>query len=124
LLDQLTSAQLSEWEAYDRLDPVGEWRADFRAASLMSVITNIIHSIFHDPEKGDLITTVPNDFIPQWGMDEEEEEKQEEEKVPDGMFRSLTKDGWVVRKKQTVDEIKKALIGITKLSKVRRKRKK
>jgi len=65
----LTSAQLSEWEAYDKLDPVGEWRGDFRMAYLSSIVTNLVISVYG--KKGTK-TKVPLDFMPDWGKDKEE----------------------------------------------------
>jgi hypothetical protein len=50
-LDELTSYQLAEWEAYDELDPIGEWRDDFRIASLSSLISNIVLALYQDPEE-------------------------------------------------------------------------
>ena len=42
----LTSSQLSEWEAYDKIDPIGEWREDLRMAVLAALIENIYISIY------------------------------------------------------------------------------
>jgi len=69
LLDQLTSTQLSEWEAYDRLDPIGTWRDDFREAHLASLISNFVKSIYHDPQKPEIQESdlsTPADFMPVW----------------------------------------------------------
>lgn len=65
LLDQVTSAQLSEWEAYDKLDPIGTWRSDFQMAQLISVIHNIFNSLYC--KKGQRPTTTNAlDFMPDW----------------------------------------------------------
>ena len=62
----LSSRQISEWEAYDRLDSIGSWREDFRFAQLMSLLVNIVTRIFapkgHTPKN-----VSPIDFMPQWG---------------------------------------------------------
>lgn len=64
---ELSSRQLSEWEAYDRLDPIASWRDDFRTAQLMALIVNLVTRIFHDKKKGPLPKeTVPLDFMPDW----------------------------------------------------------
>jgi len=61
----LNSRQLSEWEAYDRLDPIGEWRDDLRFAQLMSLLTNIVTRIF--AKKGQSVKdSTPADFMPDW----------------------------------------------------------
>ena len=62
--------QLSEWEAYDKLDPIGEWRGDFRMATLSSLIMNGL--IAHSGDKDKEMTT-PLDFMPDWDGTEEKE---------------------------------------------------
>jgi hypothetical protein len=88
-LDQLTSKQISEWEAYDRIDPIGTWREDFRMAYLSSLITNLTISVHG--KKG-AKTTSPIDFMPEWDKD-------------------AIKLG---KPTQTVEEMKQILLGIAK----------
>jgi hypothetical protein len=88
-LDQLTSKQLSEWEAYDRLDPVGKWRDDFRLAYLSSLLTNLTVSVYG--KKGAVMTN-PIDFMLDW--DVEGEGKQP--------------------KQQSVEEMKQILLGFAR----------
>jgi len=94
-LDELTSVQLSEWEAYDRLDPIGEWRADFRTASLISQVVNIARTIWG---KRSVEMTAPLDYMPEWDRSEEEP------------------------KRQSVEEMKQILLGIAGTQNVRKKR--
>jgi hypothetical protein len=61
--------QLSEWEAYDRIDPIGTWREDFRMAYLCSLVTNLVISVHG--KKGAKTTNVI-DFMPEWGKHEED----------------------------------------------------
>jgi len=90
-LDQLSSPQLSEWEAYDRLEPIGEWRADFRTATLISAVVNLAKSIW-GKEGGKM--TSPTDFMPKW----DEEPKAEPVK-------------------QSVEEMKQIIYAIADISK-------
>ena len=69
-MDHLTSIQLSEWEAYDKLDPIGTWREDFRMAFLSSLISNLAISI--NGAKGSKMTSTM-DFMPNWSGEEREE---------------------------------------------------
>jgi hypothetical protein len=62
-LDILTSKQVSEWLAYDRLDPIGEYRNDSRFAIVCSTITNIARSIWG--KNGSKMTLI-SDFMPQY----------------------------------------------------------
>lgn len=74
LLEQLTSAQLSEWEAMDRLDPIGEWTGNFRLAYLCSLLTNL--TISTHGKKGSKFTT-PVDFMIDWDLEKLNEPKQQ-----------------------------------------------
>ena len=56
---------MSEWEAYDRLDPIGKWRDDFKLAYLSSLITNI--AIRVHGKKGAPLTKV-KDFLLNWDV--------------------------------------------------------
>lgn len=67
-MEQLTSEQLSEWEAYDRLEPIGRQRDDYRTALLCSVVTNIARSVWHKKGTKPKMTTI-NDFLLQWGVE-------------------------------------------------------
>jgi len=62
-LDELTSEQLSEWEAMDRIDPIGSWRDDFRMSYIASLITNLF--IRTHGRRGAKLTEV-KDFILDW----------------------------------------------------------
>ncbi len=73
-MDQLRSSQLSEWEAYDRLDPVGTWRDDFRMAYLSSIVTNLVISVYGT---GGTEMKVPLDFMPDWMKDSPDEVKKQ-----------------------------------------------
>jgi len=91
----LTSRQISEWEAYDRLDPIGEWREDFRFAQLMSLLVNIVSRIF--AKKGQTIKDVsPMDFMPDW-------------------VGVATNENVSAQKVQSVEEMKSILLGIAKV---------
>ena len=75
MLDQLTSYQISEWEAFDKIDPIGEWRADFRGAKVESLILNLVQSIF--AKKGaQPTTTTALDFMPNWTGEEDDPKVQ------------------------------------------------
>jgi len=91
-LEQLTSTQLSEWEAYDRLDPIGETRDDLRTARLMSQIANIVATLYCEEGKEPKLRT-PNDFMPVWRKEDvkkEEPEKQSWQEIKQA-FAAFTK---------------------------------
>jgi hypothetical protein len=75
LLDQLTSKQLSEWEAYDKIDPIGTWRDDFRLAKIESLITNIVQQLYAKKGVKPVVTT-PIDFMVDWTAEEKVKEQQ------------------------------------------------
>jgi hypothetical protein len=88
-LDQLTSEQLSEWEAFDRLDPIGKWRDEFNFAVLDSLIVNIVSRLYS--KKGHTPREVsPTEFMPNWSGEKK------------------------IAKRQSVEDMKAALLSIAK----------
>lgn len=76
---------MSEWEVYDRLDPIGTWRDDYRLAFVCALLSNLTLSVYG---KRGTKMTLPTDFMLEWDL---------EKKEP---------------KKQSVEEMKKILLGI------------
>jgi len=73
ILEDLTLDQLNEWEAYNRIQPIGSWRQEFAIAQLTSIVTNLALSIYSKKGRQPKYTT-PEDFIPDWtGIDWGEE---------------------------------------------------
>jgi hypothetical protein len=64
MLASITSLQLSEWMAYDHIEPFGEWRADLRIAMLAAIIANVNRNPDTKP-------FMPKDFMPKFEEDEE-----------------------------------------------------
>lgn len=91
MLDDLTANELAEWEAFDRLEPIGEWRDDYRLAYLSSLLTNI--AISQSGRKNAKMTD-PEKFLLTWG-----EYRFKDEKI----------------RIQSVEEMKTALLGIAKV---------
>jgi hypothetical protein len=73
-LDHLSSYQLSEWEAFDKLDPIGSWREDFRMSFIAAVLTNLTIAV--NGKKGAKLS-VPLDFMPEWDSDGKGELKRQ-----------------------------------------------
>ena len=95
----MTSEQLSEWEAYNRLEPVGEYRRDLGIAILTSTFYNFAQS-FGAKEKR--LNAKPQDFMP-WveqsdnGKESTEDQSMEEMKAAMLAFAS----GKVLSKEST-----------------------
>lgn len=102
LLKQLSSPQLSEWEAYDRLEPVGRWGSDYRGAALLSLMTNV------HLKKGSPLTK-PQDFMPDWNLKKGISQGHQ----PD-VIRSLSMHGWVEHPIQTSEQMKHVALSIAK----------
>jgi hypothetical protein len=80
-LDLLTGPQLNEWEAYDKIDPIGTWREDFRGAKLESLIINIVQQLYAKKGHSPVITTAA-EFMPDWtGGKKVEPKKQSVEEM-------------------------------------------
>jgi hypothetical protein len=71
LLDKLNSYQISEWEAFNYIDPIGDERKDIHMAILAATIFNLAVDIH--AKKGTKHMEI-TDFIPKWGSDGEDDE--------------------------------------------------
>ena len=101
-MGQITSAQLSEWEAYDKIDPIGSWREDYRIAVLDALIVNIVSKLY--AKKGSTPKEVlPTDFMPNWTGEKRIERKQS---VSD-MKQVLMSIAAAAKKKEQQDSIDK-----------------
>lgn len=81
LLGAMTSEQLAWWEAYFRVEPFGEERADLRMAILAALIANANR----DPKKRRKPYT-PADFMPQFGDETEPQDVAEKAKAIFAIF--------------------------------------
>lgn len=70
MLDELNSYQISEWEAFNSIDPIGDKRSDLRMAILATTIFNLAVDIH--AKKGTKHREI-TDYIPKWGIDEDDE---------------------------------------------------
>lgn len=76
LLDELTEEQILEWVVYDSLDPIGDFRSDYRNALLCSTICNI--AIRQGTAKGRIPQyTKISDFMPDWGNQTSKQAKKQ-----------------------------------------------
>lgn len=82
-MNDLTASQLAEWEAYNTLEPVGDYRQDYMMAQLTSIFYNFASS-FGSKDGRRKIAKIP-DFIP-WM--EQPEEKEADQSLSD-MKKSL-----------------------------------
>ena len=87
----MTSSQISEWEAYDALDPVGrgEWRNELAIANLISVVVNMAKDIYNDPKKGKPEYVTLDDYMFRWGEPPEEQSKSKQQ-TPEQMAQMLS----------------------------------
>jgi hypothetical protein len=67
MLAEISSEQLSEWMAYNKLEPWGEERADLRAGIVASVIANSNRGKNQKAFK-------PQDFMPSFEPEDPEEQ--------------------------------------------------
>lgn len=64
--------------AFSRLQPFGEWRSDYRTATLMALIANAMtRSKESDPVKA------PGDFMEQFDFEKALDEQQAQEEIPE-----------------------------------------
>jgi hypothetical protein len=94
-LDQLTSYEISEWEAFDKIEPIGIWKDDYRLAYLSSLITNLTIST-HGKKSAKF--TNPIDFMLDWDVTKEKSTEVPKQSVEDmkailqGIAKSVNKN--------------------------------
>lgn len=88
-MDHLSSFQISEWEAFDRLDPIGSWREDFRMAFTAATATNLAIAV--NGKKG-AKRFAPIDFMPKWDSEGVAEIKQQTTEEMKDILISIAKD--------------------------------
>ncbi len=105
LLDYLTAFQISEWEAYDRIDPLGTWMENYRLAYLSSLLTNL--TISTHGKKGAKFTT-PMDFMLDWDLGKDKPIKQqsaeEMKEILLGLADTINKDS---KKQRLMEDLNK-----------------
>jgi len=73
-LARISSRELSEWQAFARIDPFNQQRADLRAGIVSSVIANVHRDAKKRPEPYG-----PGDFLPKFQENGSERVKQSPE---------------------------------------------
>ena len=86
-MEQLTATQLAEWEEYNKLDPIGEQRDDFRNAYLLMTMTNLAISIHG--KKGSKFTKI-EDYIVDWDVKSKDTVQQSAEDMKNFLMSFAT----------------------------------
>lgn len=60
------------------IDPIGEWRNDYRMAAILTAITNLFISVYG--RKGAKLVTI-EEFMPKWNGEEKETKRQDPEEM-------------------------------------------
>jgi hypothetical protein len=84
-LRDLTSSQVTEWLAYDELDPVGKWRDELMIASLESLIVNIVRQLYSPKGRTPKFVS-PDEFMIKWG-ETDEQRPEPKRQTPEEMER-------------------------------------
>jgi uncharacterized membrane protein len=91
-LEKLTSKQLSEWQAYDRLEPIdNQQRSDLRMGILASLIANLAANIYSKKNKKPK-KFKPEDFMPKWNTSGRAKKQQSVEEMK-SILMAFTKQG-------------------------------
>lgn len=93
----MTSTQLSEWEAYNRIEPIGNYYRDAQIAALHSFLYNFFSA--YTSKKGRHKVSKPEDFIP-W-YDQSKNIEDIEEQPMEDMKQILYSIAAVSKKKDT-----------------------
>ena len=76
LLASVSSRELTEWQAFFRLEPFGEDRADLRAGIIASTVANTARDPKARPKP-----FLPREFMPQYGGEDDGEADEEAEQA-------------------------------------------
>jgi hypothetical protein len=60
--ERVTAREFAEWQAFYRLDPFGEYRADYRMGLLIAATLNLWKDKGDEPAR-------PEDFMPKFGAE-------------------------------------------------------
>lgn len=83
----LNSIQISEWEAYNKIDPIGTWREDFGWASIIANFTNMM--TWAHAKHGTKHTA--DDFMPDWDIEAPEDTPQQSVEEMKQVFQAIAK---------------------------------
>lgn len=103
MLDRLKPAQLDEWEAFHRIDPINsEWRSDYRMAYMASLMINVAIKLYG--KKGAEFTE-PKDFMPEWDEEQQSYKPQQSIEEMGSILKSFAKqhNKTVEKRKMTRD---------------------
>ena len=92
LLDDLSSKQVAEWAAFDRLEPIGDYRMDYMIGQLTSLVHNLSQQIYVKREERQLLNA--EDFIPWFDKKDREQKKDNVARSPEEikrLFKALAK---------------------------------
>ena len=75
---------------YNRIDPIGEWRMDYRFADLEALIINTVRMLY--AEKGKIVELVKaTDLMLEWGKEKKIEPKRQNFEHMKEMFKRIAK---------------------------------
>jgi hypothetical protein len=107
LLDYLSSRQISEWEAVDKIDPIGKWRDDYNFAALEALIMSVVLQLYG--KKGRTHKQLhPADFIPDWAGDGESLKKADPEELKRKLLQWAAEHNKQVERKEKKKQDSKA----------------
>jgi hypothetical protein len=101
LLAELTSEQVSEWEAYSKLEPFSNWRMDYYSAQICALVMNIARSIYSKKGSNPKLVTTDNFML--------------QNKIDDMFDKMEMTDADVI--KQPIEDMRKVLLDIFKFAK-------
>ncbi|MFH1619217.1 MAG: DUF4035 domain-containing protein [bacterium] len=91
MLSRMPSYELTEWMAYDKIDPFGQERADLRNGVLCALIANRFEML---GKKGRRRRYKPADFMPKFGKERDSSETMlQKVKQLNAMLRGEDKTG-------------------------------
>lgn len=95
---------MNDWEAFNRIQPIGQRRNDVYFSVLMSTLFNIAHAFSGSKQAKQFKA---EDFVPNWmGVDEEDEEVMGTEQIKNFFIEFAKTHNEQVKRKQQADSRK------------------
>ena len=88
MLREISHPQFLEWQAYYRIEPWGEWRADMRMAQMLSLYANAHRDGNKHPKP-----FTPADFMPDFAGDHPKTKPHQGKQLREALGHRVVKKG-------------------------------
>jgi len=92
--------------AFNRIEPIGDYRQDYNSAAIQAMIVNVAQAITPREKGSSVKQTVPADYMPKWYVDIDRRTNIEQKRQSLAQMREVLL-GWAKPKDKKKDNSKK-----------------